>query len=138
MFISPPWLRLRQLLSLGYYLIVGSEASDPTWKNIGIPLDLIRFLTKIRMQILGQKLERFWWIFWWKKLENAFFAVKRSIFFRFKNFKNWHLQIYQTKLTIWLKLLCDLKGPHNGNLKMNHMQNYQTKLTICVKLMWNL
>ena len=30
--------------------IVASEASDPTWKIIGIPCDLIRFLTKIRKQ----------------------------------------------------------------------------------------
>ena len=41
-------------------------------------------------------------------LENAFLAVKRSILLRFVNFKNWHLQIYQTKPTICLKLLWEL------------------------------
>ena len=41
-------------------------------------------------------------------LENAFFAVKRSILLRFVNFKNWHMQIYQTKPTICLKLIWDL------------------------------
>ena len=106
-------------LELYWDIFVASEASDPTLKNIGIPWDLIRFLRKIRMQILGQKLGKNWIIFRRKKLEDAFFAVKCSIFVRFGNLKNWHLQIYQTKLTIWLKLMCDLKGPHNGNLKMN-------------------
>ena len=43
-----------------------------------------------------------------KKLANAIFAVKRSIFVRYVNFKNWHLQFYQKKLTIILKLMCDL------------------------------
>ena len=38
-------------------------------------------------------------------LANAFFAVKHSILLRFVNFKNWHLQNYQTKLTICLKLM---------------------------------
>ena len=85
-------------------IFVTSEASDPIRKTIGIPCDLIRFLTKIRMQILGQKLERNCL----KKLVNAIFAVKRSILLRFSNFKNWHLQIYQTKLTICLNLMCDL------------------------------
>ena len=41
-------------------------------------------------------------------LANAFFAVKHSILLRFVNFKNWHLQNYQTKLTICLKLMWDL------------------------------
>ena len=48
-----------------------------------------------------------WEIFWEIKLENAFFAVNRSIFVRFENFKNWHLQNYQTKLTICVKLMWD-------------------------------
>ena len=34
------------------------------------------------------------------------FAVKRSILLRFSNFKNWHLQNRQTKLTICLNLMC--------------------------------
>ena len=60
-----------------------------------------------------------WEIFWEIKLENAFFAVKSSIFVRFENFKNWHLQNYQTKLTICVKLMWDLQQSHSGNLKKN-------------------
>ena len=52
--------------------------------------------------------EIFWEIFWELKLEDAFFAVKRSIFVRFENLKNWHFQNYQTKLTICVKLMWDL------------------------------
>ena len=55
-----------------------------------------------------------------KKLAKTFLAVKRSIFVRFVNFKNWHLQIYQTKLAICLKLMCDLQGPHSGTQKMRN------------------
>ena len=40
------------------YIFVTSQVSDPTWKTISIPVDLICFLTKIGMQILGQKLEK--------------------------------------------------------------------------------
>ena len=40
------------------YIFVTSQVSDPTWKTISIPVDLISFLTKIGMQILGQKLEK--------------------------------------------------------------------------------
>ena len=56
------------------------------------------------MQILGQKLGRNWL----NKLENAIFAVKRSILLRFSDFKNWHLQNYQTKLNLCVKLMYDL------------------------------
>ena len=66
------------------------------------------------MQILGQKLGKNWIIFRRKKLEDAFFAVKCSIFVRFGNLKNWHLQIYQTKLTICLKLMWYVGGSHSG------------------------
>ena len=98
----------RNFIDLSVFVV--SEASDPIWKTIGIPCDLIRFLTKIRMQILGQKLERNCL----KKLVNAIFAVKRSILLWFSNFKGWHLQIYQTKLTICLNFMCDWQGPHSG------------------------
>ena len=53
-----------------------------------------------------------------KKLENDIFAVKRSILLRSSNFKNWHLQNYQTKLTICLNFMCALWGPHSGTQKM--------------------
>ena len=45
---------------------------------------------------------------WSKTLANAFFAFKRLISLQFAKFKNWYLQIYQTKLTICLKLIWDL------------------------------
>ena len=55
-----------------------------------------------------------------KKLANDIFAVKCSILLRFSNFKNWHLQNYQTKLTICLNLMWELQGPHSGTQKMEN------------------
>ena len=63
--------------------IVANEASDPTWKIIGIPLDLICFLTKNRMQILGQKLERNSL----KKLVNAFLLLNAQFYSDFQILK---------------------------------------------------
>ena len=41
-----------------------------------------------------------------KLKQMPFFAFKSSILVRFANFKNCHLQNYQTKLTICGKLIC--------------------------------
>ena len=40
-------------------------------------------------------------------LANALFAVKHTILLRFVIFKNWHLQIYQTKKVICGKFIWD-------------------------------
>ena len=40
-----------------------------------------------------------------------------SILVRFTNIINWHLQNYQTKLSICVKLIWDLKGPHSVTLE---------------------
>ena len=45
---------------------------------------------------------------WSKTLANVFFAFRHSISVQFAKFKNWNLQIYQTKLTICLKLIWNL------------------------------
>ena len=43
-----------------------------------------------------------------QNLSKCLFSLKRSILLRFANLKNWHLQNYQIKLTICLKLTWDL------------------------------
>ena len=53
------------------------------------------FMTKFR-----KKLVKFW-----LKISKCIFAVKRSIFVWFENFKKRHLQSYQIKLTICLKFM---------------------------------
>ena len=71
-------------------------------------------MSKIGVGLIGtaqRYLENYgenWLSFWENEFANAFFAAKRSILVRFVNLKNWHLHLYQTKLTICLKFMWDL------------------------------